>query len=139
VTPQQKTSHERRSTPRHDLVAGGADGGVVIRSALELAGDEFTAAPADTADVDLGSGRLRRQRRQPTIPDSLANAVVENDSVEDFAFSFVETATVQPKWRRRESGNPHAARRCQCAQFGKQGAIHAVTVVRYQVCFVDQN
>ena len=62
------------------------------------------------------AGRLRRQRRQPAIPDSLADAVVEDDVVEDLAFAFVEPAGIEPEWRRREPGNPHAVGRCQCAQ-----------------------
>ena len=70
-TPQQKTSHDRRSTPRATISSqAAADGGVVVGGALEFAGDEFAAAAADAADVDLGPGRLRRQRRQPAVADS---------------------------------------------------------------------
>ena len=61
-------------------------------------------------------GRLRRQRRQPAVSDSLADAVVEDDVVEDLAFTFVEPAAVEPERRRREPGHPHVVGRRQRAQ-----------------------
>ena len=82
---------------------------------------------------------LRRQRRQPAVSDSLADAVVEDDVVEDLAFTFVEPAGIEPERRRREPSYPHAVGRGQRAQLRQQAAIHSVAVVRYQVRLVDQH
>ena len=114
-------------------------GGVVVGGALEFAGDEFAAAPADVADVDLDLGGLRRQRRQPAVSDSLADAVVEDDVVEDLAVTFVESAAVEPERRRREPSHPHVVGRRQRAQLRQQAAIHSVAVMWYQMRLVDQH
>ena len=43
---------------------------------------------------------------QPSL-NSLAEAVVEDDVVEDLAFTFVEPAGIEPERRRRELSHPH--------------------------------
>jgi hypothetical protein len=120
-----------------DLGAGPADDLLDVGHCLQLALDELTAAPANPGDVDLRVGLLGRQRRQPAIADSFADAVGEDDVVEYLAVALVEAAAVEPVRRRSESSDPHVG--IELAQVVKQAAIHPIGVVRHEVRFIGDD
>src|ERR1700730_2301414 len=75
-----------------------------VTGALQFAWNELAATPPDAADVDCGSGRLRRDRAKPAVLDRGSEPVLENCFLEKSIVALVEVAGVEPVAGRTQAG-----------------------------------
>lgn len=111
--------------------------GILVDGGGEILGDEFTAARADTGDIQFGDHPLGDRRREITETDQFAHRHFVGNVGEDRILALVQQARIQSIRRRRQADD--FQQRVQMLQPVQEPPVHRVRRARNQMRLVDQH